>query len=111
VVVKGFDTDNTKHPLEDLNTKYQPLIDELQADGWDIIVFDYVCGDIDLKQNAENLAHFIRYLDSISIPEYHLALVGGSMGVLWLVQCLFRSIPIWGLTLMSLSTHPIMACI
>jgi hypothetical protein len=80
VVVKGFDTDNTEHPSEDLNGKYQSIIDELQADGWDIVVFDYVRGGIDLKKNAENLAHFIRYLDSIAIPDYHLALVGGSMG-------------------------------
>ncbi len=80
MVIKGFDTDNTDHPMQDLSTKYQSTIEQLQADGWDIVIFDYVRGDIDLKQNAENLAHFIHYLDSIAIPNYHLALIGGSMG-------------------------------
>jgi len=80
VVVKGFDNDNTEHPIDDLNTKYQPVIEELQSDGWDIVVFDYVRGDIDIKQNAENLKHFINYLDGIAVPDYHLALIGGSMG-------------------------------
>jgi len=80
VIVTGFDTSNTNHPINDINGKYQSVIDQLQPDGWDIVIFDYVRGDIDIKQNADNLADFIHTLDSWAVPNYHLAIVGGSMG-------------------------------
>lgn len=80
LLVKGFDTKNEGHPSEDLYDDFQPLIDELAPAGWDIIVFDYVDGSDLLENNAENLAHFINYLDTQAMPDYHLAIVGGSMG-------------------------------
>ncbi len=80
MLVSGFDTDNDDHPIDDLTTDYQPVIDLLGPQGWDIVLFDYVRGDIDLKQNADNLARFIEVVDSVAVPNYHLALVGGSMG-------------------------------
>ncbi len=69
LLVSGFDTSNTNHPIDSINTEYQSVIDALQPDGWDFILFDYVRGDIDIKQNAENLAHFIGLLDTVTIPD------------------------------------------
>ncbi|MEN8138277.1 MAG: hypothetical protein ABFR62_07585 [Bacteroidota bacterium] len=82
LVVSGFDTKNETRPeneLDDLGTTLQSKFDELSADGWDVMYFEYVDGGIVLEHNAENLAHFIRYLDSFG-SDYHLAIVGGSMG-------------------------------
>ena len=80
MVVTGFDTSNNSHPIDDINNQFQDVVSQLSPLGWDFIVFDYVRGDIDIKQNAENLAHFITLLDIVSVPDYHLAVVGGSMG-------------------------------
>jgi hypothetical protein len=80
MLVTGFDTDNDDHPVDDLYTDFQPLIDELAPSGWDIIIFDYVDGSTYLEDNADNLARFIEYLDTQAVPNYHLAIVGGSMG-------------------------------
>ena len=80
LVVTGFDTSNTSHPIDLLENEYQLVVDSLTPLGWDIIVFDYMRGDIDIKKNAENLSHFIGQLDLVSVPDYHLAVVGGSMG-------------------------------
>lgn len=80
MLVAGFDTENDDHPAQKLDGEYQALIDELAPLGWDIIYFDYVDGTIDLKDNADNLARFIEYLDLQAGTDYHLAIVGGSMG-------------------------------
>jgi pimeloyl-ACP methyl ester carboxylesterase len=82
MVVSGYDTDNTSDPLVELDTdaRWQSLINELGPQGWDIVLFDYVDGAIDIKQNADNLARFIEVIDANATPNYHLALVGGSMG-------------------------------
>lgn len=88
ILVTGFDTDNTSHPINDINTDWQPVIDQLQPSGWDIVIFDYVRGDIDIRQNADNLARFIEVLNTWAIPNYHLAIVGGSMGGI-VTRCMF----------------------
>jgi pimeloyl-ACP methyl ester carboxylesterase len=80
IVVTGFDLSNDDHPIDDINDDYQPIIDKLGPLGWDVVIFDYVRGGIDLLDNADNLAHFIRIVDSVAVPDYHLAVVGGSMG-------------------------------
>jgi hypothetical protein len=80
MLVTGFDTDNDDHPVDDLYTDFQPLIDEIGPLGWDIIIFDYVDGSTYLEDNADNLARFIEYLDTQAVPDYHLAIVRGSMG-------------------------------
>lgn len=80
LLVAGFDTKNDEHPADVLYTQYKELIDLLAPQGWDIILFDYVNGTIDLKHNADNLARFIDYLDTQVGKDYHLAVVGGSMG-------------------------------
>lgn len=83
LVVSGFDTDNDTRPedeLDDIGESLQPEMAALAADGWDVMYFEYVDGGIDLKDNADNLARFIEYLDGIAAPNYHLAIVGGSMG-------------------------------
>jgi len=92
IVVKGYDTVNEGHPIDDLKNDLgmstQPLINL----GYDIIVFDYVNGEADLKDNADNLAELIWYMDGIlsdngvidrdgdGHPDYELAIIGGSMG-------------------------------
>jgi hypothetical protein len=92
ILVKGHDNVNIDHPMDDLANRFgqdvQPLVDL----GYDVIVFDYVDGSIDLKLNADNLAEFIRHLDGLmrargvvdrdrdGHPDYDLAVVGGSMG-------------------------------
>lgn len=83
LVVSGFDTDNNNRPedeLDDLGGNLQEKFNALSADGWDIMYFEYVDGGIDIKDNADNLAHFIQSLDTLAEPDYHLALIGGSMG-------------------------------
>lgn len=83
LVVSGFDTENDDRPedeLDDLSDDLQGRMDSLLAEGWDVMYFEYVDGGIDLKHNANNLAHFIRLIDSVAEPDYHLAVVGGSMG-------------------------------
>ncbi len=80
MLVAGFDTENDDHPVDKLYGEYLELIDLIGPLGWDIIYFDYVDGSIDLKDNADNLARFIEYLDTQAQSDYHLAIVGGSMG-------------------------------
>lgn len=82
LVVSGFDTKNESRPedeLDELGVELQVKMDEILADGWDVMYFEYVDGGIILEHNAENLAYFIRYLDQFA-ADYHLAIVGGSMG-------------------------------
>ena len=80
ILVTGFDTDNTSHPINDINTDWQPLIDQMGPYGWDIVIFDYVDGSIDIKQNSDNLARYIEVVNTWAVPNYHLAICGGSMG-------------------------------
>ena len=92
IVVKGYDTVNAGHPIDDLDGDLGMLAQPLTDSGYDIVVFDYVNGEADLKENADNLAEFIRYLDGIlsvngvidgdadGHPDYELAIIGGSMG-------------------------------
>lgn len=80
LVVPGFDIENDNLPAEELLDDYGPLIDYVGQYGWDVVLFDYVDGSIDLKANADNLARFIEYLDTQAVPDYHLAVLGGSMG-------------------------------
>ncbi|MGB5179317.1 MAG: hypothetical protein WBP44_11375, partial [Gammaproteobacteria bacterium] len=92
IVVKGYDTVNEGHPVEDLSNDLGMITQPLTDLGYDIIVFDYVDGEADLKDNADNLAEFIRYMDGIlssngvidrdgdGHPDYELAIIGGSMG-------------------------------
>jgi hypothetical protein len=92
IVVKGYDTVNTDHPVDDLDNSIGTITKPLTDLGHDIIIFDYVNGDADLKFNADNLAVFIRYLDDVisangindgnndGHPDYELAIIGGSMG-------------------------------
>jgi pimeloyl-ACP methyl ester carboxylesterase len=80
LLVAGFDTENDDHPADFLYDDYQALVELLAPQGWDIIYFDYVDGTVDLKHNADNLARFIDYLDTQAGTDYHLAVVGGSMG-------------------------------
>lgn len=92
IVVKGYDTENDDHPVDDLDDDLNIVTQPLTDLGYDIIVFDYVDGEADLKENADNLAEFIRYLDGMLTangfidrdgdghPDYELAIIGGSMG-------------------------------
>lgn len=92
IVVKGYDAVNDSHPIDDLDDEFGKLIQPLTDSGYDIIVFDYVNGAADLKENADNLAEFIRYMDGAILangvidrdndahPDYELAIIGGSMG-------------------------------
>ncbi len=92
IIVKGYDNSNDDHPVDDFNDDLGTLTQTLTAAGFDIIIFDYVNGTADLKQNADNLANFIHYLDSIfeengfadlngdGHPDYKLSIIGGSMG-------------------------------
>jgi hypothetical protein len=92
IVVKGYDTVNDDHPIDDLKNDLGTITQPLTDSGYDIILFDYVNGEADLKENADNLAEFIRYLDGIfsdngyidrdgdGHPDYELAIIGGSMG-------------------------------
>lgn len=92
IMVKGYDTVNNAHPIDDLNGELGNLAIPLSDRGFDIIVFDYVDGKADLKNNADNLAEFVRYLDGLIAasgavdgdgdghPDYELAIIGGSMG-------------------------------
>jgi hypothetical protein len=92
IVVKGYDTVNDDHPIDDLNNDFGTITQPLTDLGYDIILFDYVNGEADLKVNADNLAVFIRHMDSILAdngatdrdgdghPDYELSIIGGSMG-------------------------------
>ena len=92
ILVKGYDSVNDGHPIDDLDGDLGMLTQPLTDSGYDIIVFDYVNGEADLKANADNLAEFIRYLDgklsangvidrdADGHPDYELAIIGGSMG-------------------------------
>ena len=80
VVVPGFDTENDELPLDNLQGDYSSLVQQLGDQGWDVISFEYADGTIDLRDNAENLADFLRYLTPMMEPDSHLALIGGSMG-------------------------------
>ena len=92
IVVKGYDTVNDDHPIDDLKGEFGTITQTLTRLGYDIILFDYVNGEADLKDNADNLAEFIRYLDGMLLengvidrdgdghPDYKLAIIGGSMG-------------------------------
>lgn len=92
IVVKGYDRVNDDHPKDDLDNELKIITRPLTELGHDIIVFDYVNGEADLKENADNLAEFIRYMDKRLAangvvdrdgdghPDYQLAIVGGSMG-------------------------------
>jgi hypothetical protein len=91
IVVLGYDPADDSSALDAANN-YATLIAEMNTNGYDIIIFDYLDGDADLKYNAENLADFIRYLDDRmrdlgftdsdgdTHSDYELAVVGGSMG-------------------------------
>jgi len=71
---------------------YEEQMEIMLSQGYDIIVIDYYDGDGDLRDNAENLAHFINYLDDLmeaqgyidgdgdGHPDYGLAYSGFSMG-------------------------------
>lgn len=80
LIVTGFDTSNDSHPGDELFDDFAPVVFYMGQQGWDVILFDYVDGAIDLRENADNLAQFIQYLDSQADENYHLAVVGGSMG-------------------------------
>jgi hypothetical protein len=80
LIVPGFDTRNNSMPLDELEGDLAPIVDFMGLFGWDVIYFDYVDGAMDLKANADNLAHFIEYLDTQALQDYHLAVMGGSMG-------------------------------
>jgi hypothetical protein len=80
LIVPGFDTRNDTMPLDELQGDFSELVDYMRVFGWDVILFDYVDGAIDLKQNADNLARFIEHLDGQAPADYHLAVMGGSMG-------------------------------
>ncbi len=80
LIVPGFDTRNDSMPLDELQGDFADLVGFFAMWGWDVILFDYVDGAIDLKHNADNLAHYIDYLDTQAPEDYHLAVMGGSMG-------------------------------
>lgn len=92
IVVKGYDTINKEHPIDYLRDKLAAIVQPLIDRGHDIIVFDYVDGEANLKENADNLAEFVRYLDGLLAaakvtdqngdghPDYELTIIGDSMG-------------------------------
>jgi pimeloyl-ACP methyl ester carboxylesterase len=80
MIAAGYDVKNEKNPIEELTGDFATVVDEMGALGWTVIFFDYVDGAADLKENADNLAEFIRYVDTQAKPDYHLAVIGGSMG-------------------------------
>jgi pimeloyl-ACP methyl ester carboxylesterase len=80
LIVPGFDTKNGSMPVDELLDDLAPVVQFMGQKGWDVIYFDYVDGAIDLKVNADNLAHFLSYLDTQAPNNYHLAVIGGSMG-------------------------------
>lgn len=80
LIVPGFDFENHAPPIDELEGDLAGVAAFMGLFGWDTIYFEYVDGAMDLKANADNLAHFIRYLDTRAEPDYHLAVVGGSMG-------------------------------
>ncbi len=80
LIVPGFDTNNNSMPVDDLLDDFAAVSFYMGLLGWDVIIFDYVDGAMDLKANADNLARFIEYLDTQADADYHLAVIGGSMG-------------------------------
>ena len=80
IIVPGFDTENDELPYDRLTGDYLPLVEHVGALGWDVLFFEYVDGSIDLRDNADNLARFIDYVHTQAIADYHLAVIGGSMG-------------------------------
>jgi hypothetical protein len=92
IVVKGYDNTNDDHPVDELDNDLGAITQPLVDSGHDIVVFDYVNGEADLKDNADNLAEFIQYMDGMlsengvidrdgdGHPDYVLAIIGGSMG-------------------------------
>jgi hypothetical protein len=80
LIAAGFDVKNEKHPVDELTGDFAPVVEYMGELGWTVIFFDYVDGATDLKDNGDNLADLIRYLDTQAAPDYHLALIGGSMG-------------------------------
>ena len=91
IIILGYDPGDTDTALGAV-ADYSVLIADMNSRGYDIMIFDYLDGDADIRQNAENLADFVRYLDSRmnlegfkdvdgdSHPDYELAIVGASMG-------------------------------
>lgn len=80
LIVPGYDTKNNSLPIDELYGDIAPITEFMGSFGWDIVYFDYVDGAIDLKANAGNLARMIEQLDSQADGDYHLAILGGSMG-------------------------------
>ena len=80
LIVPGFDTKNDSLPVDKLFGDFAPVTWYMGILGWDVIYFEYVDGATDLRDNADNLARFIEYLDSQAPADYHLAVLGGSMG-------------------------------
>ncbi|MEM1112654.1 MAG: hypothetical protein AAGI11_12160 [Pseudomonadota bacterium] len=80
LIVPGFDTENDTLPMDELTGDFQPVINLLGASGWDIVYYEYVDGAIDLRDNADSLGRFIDVLEAEAEPDYHLAVLGGSMG-------------------------------
>ncbi len=80
LVVPGFDLVNDEPPAQAFEGVLGPVAWFIGLFGWDVIYFEYVDGAIDINDNADNLSVFIDYLNSVAEPDYHLALVGGSMG-------------------------------
>ncbi len=79
IMLLGFDPSND-FGISDAAAMYGDLILQMNADGFDVIIFDYVDGDTWLEDNADNLADFITYLDTYFNGDYKLAVVGASMG-------------------------------
>jgi len=80
LIVPGFDTKNDSMPIDELYDDFAMVTLFMGLYGWDVIYFDYLDGAMDLTANADNLARFIEYLDTQAEPNYHLAILGGSMG-------------------------------
>ncbi len=79
IVLLGFDPDNS-FTTDTAISQYSSLINTMTSKGFDVIIFDYVDGDLWLGQQAQNLADFIRYLDGYFTGNYRLAVAGASMG-------------------------------
>lgn len=91
IVLLGYDPEDDDTALGAVND-YANLLADMNSRGFDLIIFDYLDGDANILNNAENLAHFINYLDSRmhaegfvdtdhdGHPDYELAVAGASMG-------------------------------
>lgn len=81
VVVPGFDAQNNGRPIDDLTDDFAPFVTFLAPGGWDIVLMDYVDGTIDIRDNADNLAHFMEVVHYFAArDDYYLAILSGSMG-------------------------------